>query len=302
MKNWIKYYYDIDVENIIQSNKEYNFYKDKIAYVLIPINRTAEEIEDLYNLVTKLHQLGIPCHQFVLNKDKEFITRINEKEYILMRKYVNSNELITYSDIIKFSNITTQKWNYPSLNRTNWKTLWIQKMDYFEYQLSQVGRHYPRLTSTFSYYEGITENAIQLIEMYNNLDNASTSVSHKRIDFDTTLNDFYNPLNFIIDYRIRDIAEYLKHKNNFVEIEPDLISFLFKTFILNDGDKILFMIRILFPSFYFDAYEKILINGMGDNSLLFIEKSKVYEKLIKKIYALVNTYIKFPNIDWLTGY
>lgn len=297
MKNAIKYYYNIDVENIKQSKDEYKFYKNEMAYSLILTDRTEEEINQLYELVGNLHKLGIPCHQIIYNKSRNLLTNINNKNYVLMRKYITINDPITINDIISFNSKTTFDWNYPILNRTNWKELWMKKLDYFEYQLSQIGRKYPKLTSTFSYYEGITENAIQLINIYNIKKDSLICVSHKRISFDTTLTDFYNPLNFIIDYKVRDIAEYLKQKNNIVEVDIDIIRYLLDTYILNDDDKILFIIRIFFPSFYFDVYENILLS-INDEKHSLASWSSSYEKLIKKIYVLVNTYIKLPNVEW----
>lgn len=298
MKNAIKYYYDIDVENIKKTKDEYKFYKNEIAYSLILADRTEEEINQLYELVNNLHKLGIPCHQIIHNKSRNLLTSINNKNYILMRKYITINDPITINDIISFGSKTTFNWDYSSLNRTNWKELWIQKLDYFEYLLGQIGIKYPRLTSTFSYYEGITENAIQLIGLYNVKKDGLICVSHKRISFDTTLTDFYNPLNFIIDYRVRDIAEYLKQKNNIVEVGIDVVYYLLDTYILSDDDKILFVIRMLFPSFYFDVYEKMLLS-VNDEKLSLVGWSLLYENFIKKIYALVNTYINLPNVEWL---
>ena len=302
MKNAIKYYYDIDADNIKNIQGQYKFYKNSAEYSLSLIDRKEEEISELYELINSLHLLGVPCHQIIPNKNQNLITNINNKKYVLLRKYVTISVPITINDIISFGEKTTYTWNYPTLNRTNWQEMWTNKLDYLEYQLSQIGVKYPQLTSIFGYYEGLTENAIQLLNMYSSFKDAPLCVSHKRIKLTTTLSDFYDPLNFIIDYKARDVSEYLKQRNLTIDVDIDMVHYLLDIFLKKKEDKILFTIRTLFPSFYFDVYEKVIDGIVKDDFLLFSENNKNYEQMVKKIYALVNTYIKLPNIEWFKEY
>lgn len=298
MKNVLQFYYNLEINSITRVNNEYVFSKDNLDYLFSPIYISEEEINELYFLTLSLIQIGLPCHNIILNNKNEIITPYNNQNYILLKKNITSNEPITINDIINFSNYTSLDWNLEKLNRTNWKELWIIKIDYFEYQLSQIGNKYPLLCKMFGYYEGIVENGIQLFDMYSIKGNVC--VSHKRLDINTSLSEFYNPLNFIIDYKIRDIAEYFKKKViSYVDIDSEIIYFL-DNYIVNDTDRILFMIRFFFPSFYFDVYEKVMIETSNKKKLdNILVNSNKYEMLLKKIYAYVSTYINIPSIDWL---
>ena len=61
---------------------------------------------------------------------------------------------------------------------------------------------------------------------------------------------------------------------------------------------------MLFPSFYFDSYEKIMNKYfyediIEENILNNIEEIALkYEKLLKKIYSFMKEYILIPRIDW----
>lgn len=299
MKNILQYYYNMEISGIRQTGDRYSFYKDGISYLFSPIDRNINEINELYNLIVQLNSIGVPCHSIVLNVSKNIITEFNNKQYILLKRNVNSNDLITIQDIINFSNYTGFEWDYKSIDRTSWKKLWSEKMDYFEYQLSQVGRKYPLLCQMFGYYEGIVETALQLCDIYNTT-KGTVCISHKRLDINTTLSEFYNPLNFIIDYKPRDIAEYFKNKIvNDNTIDNELL-YCLDNFIMSNPDRIFFLIRILFPSLYFDIYENVLSGGGEDKKLngILINHRK-YEQLIKKVYNYLNSYTDIPTIDWI---
>ncbi len=59
------------------------------------------------------------------------------------------------------------------------------------------------------YYIGLTENAISYLK-YSNLKNNHIGIQHIRVKYNDNLTNFYNPINLIIDYKVRDIAEYFK--------------------------------------------------------------------------------------------
>ena len=145
-------------------------------------------------------------HQVVPAREALTI-KFNELNYILLKVYIEKRN-ITYEDIFKINAITLTK-RENRLRRDDWYTLWTNKNDYFEYQMSQVGKKYPNLKESFSYCIGISENAIQLFNSVSK-EKLSLNLSHKRIKSNYTTYELYNPLNFVIDYRIRDVSEYFK--------------------------------------------------------------------------------------------
>ena len=55
------------------------------------------------------------------------------------------------------------------------------------------------------------ENAIAYFNSITLDDNYRYVLSHKTIKYDDSVEVLYNPLNIIFDYRVRDIAEYIKN-------------------------------------------------------------------------------------------
>ena len=83
------------------------------------------------------------------------------------------------------------------------------------------------------------------------------TLCHKRLKFPNLKKDYYNPLLFLFDLEIRDIAEYIK--SSFFKSEKDawieLKSFLNLRKLSIYGYQ-MFFARLLYPSYYFDEYEK----------------------------------------------
>lgn len=298
MKNALIYYYNLNPQDIRYSNDMYRFTCNNEYYALIYIKEISN-IENLYNLSINLNNNGIYTHQFVLNINNILYTLINNKNYVLIKSLEEYNQKICLNDIINFSNITSNIIN-KNLQRNNWYNLWCEKMDYFEYQINEFEKKYPIINESFRYFDGIVETGIQLL-INNNYKNYGLSVCHERIDKNTTLFDLYNPLNFIIDIKVRDIAEYFKKDFLFNNSYEDIINYLTYNNLTEDEIK-LFFIRMLYPSFYFDTYEKILSDNIEENKLYeIIDKVEEYEVLIKKIYIYIKKIYIFPEIEWFNS-
>ncbi len=286
MKNLINYYYNLNIVNIHQRDKNYYFKINDEVYSFIECNE-CNNIEEIYKLSKYLEQYSI-FKQILLNINSQVITVINEKKYILIKNN-KIDDSITLNKIIDINNIKAQ---FINLKMPEWEELWCKKMDYFEYQISQIGKKYPLIRESFNYYLGLTELAISVL---NNIPKKDLyfCLSHKRIE------DIYNPLNLIIDYRVRDISEYFK-KNFFnnKDIIEELNLFLFNNNLTNNEKK-LFFVRMLFPSYYFDTYENIIINKISEETIKKITiKVDEYEKILKKIYLhlKINSNLQ---ISWL---
>lgn len=298
MRNTIKYYYNIDIDEIHQQNKMYKFSKNGNFYVLYPYQRTIEELKEIYEIHLNIQRSGYYCHKMIKNNNHELITRINEHNYVLLQTYILEKK-VTYNDIYAFSKTIIKLDNYRRINRTNWIKLWSEKTDYIEYQINQLGQKYPVLRETSDYYIGIVENCILMLYL-NKEKNIDISISHSRINNKTTLFDLYNPLNFIIDYRVRNIAEYIK--NNLYENEEIIMDLknMIEQNNLGESDIIYLFIRLLYPSNYFDIFENIINGKVSEESIKkMLKKNNIYEKNIKNIYQYIYKRIKIPEIEWL---
>ena len=93
-------------------------------------------------------------------------------------------------------------------------------------------------------------------------------ISHRKIKECNKLNCIYDPLNIVIDHKSRDLAEYIKtsfFKNN-IKIFEELDQYFSNHYFSLYGTRILFA-RILYPSFYFDTYEEIILNKKNESSI-----------------------------------
>ncbi len=307
MKNYINYYYNLFPDYIHQENKYFYFFYNNEKYFLFISERLYSELIVLFELNLAMLKRNILVHQMLLNKDKQIITLIDNIPYILMKVYVDEKKVVTLSDI-NYINVNINNYsvnNIALLNRSNWIKLWSDKIDYLEYQITQIGRKYPLLRESFSYFIGLAENAISYIKNtyidfnineYNNL-----VVSHRRINDNYTLLENNNPINFVLDSRVRDFSEYIKF--NFFHSNKNLWNEIYYYLRYNNLSVLEYRLlygRLLFPSFYFDIYENILNNIVDEKEILkIINKIDAYERFL----AQFNSYIKLngniPEITWL---
>lgn len=296
MKNLIEYYYDMKVSKIHQRGRKYYFYYNGFDYILME-SEFLDTLEYIKSLSDYLYGINILVQTIVPTKNMALYVSTNNLNYVLLK--VNSKQAkINYNDIFKLNTITFKNELNP-LRRDNWYELWTNKVDYFEYQLSQIGKKYKLIKDSFSYYVGLAENAILIFNLTDKK-NLNLTLSHKRLNYNATTIELYNPLNFVIDYRVRDICEYFKSCFfNDININEDIIKYL-EYNNLNEMESCIFFSRMLYPSYYFDLYEKILIEGLSEDELnKIINKADDYEKLLKKVYYLLKQNNKLPNIDWL---
>ena len=293
MKNAINYYYNLYPENIHQTEKGYYFIINKTRYFLIKYLGDPKDIQKIYEMHLYLLNQNFYVHPIVLNAQNQILTYINNEPYILMITIYYNNK-INIGDIISFLNFTTNKSTAP-----NWGELWAQKNDYLEYQISMLGQKHPLIRESFSYYIGLGETAIQLV---NSLEKTNVTLvyAHRRLGINDTWYDLYNPLNITIDYQVRDIAEYLKSQFfNGRDIETDLTYYLNNT-KLSTYEYMLFLARLIYPTYYFDLYEEVITDRTDDEEIKkIISKVDDYEKIIKQVYQYYKTFLPVPRIDWL---
>ena len=268
MKNSIKYFYNIDVDDIQNINGNYLFSN----YYLIKYYKKLDV--ELYNyMINNKYKI----HEIIYNKDHNYITLIDNKPYILLKlcKIDKINlSLILNNNIIQ-SNISV-----------NWAVLWEKKIDFYEKNISNIKEE--KITKYFDYYVGLSENAISLFKTLD-LSHEKIYISHIRIDKDI---DYYNPLNIIVDYKMRDVAEYIK--NAFFQNKK----LDFNNLILNlsYNDSMLLFIRLLFPTYFFDNYDNYIKNEVIDDS--YITHIYKYELFLKNIYKLISQHYNIPKIEW----
>lgn len=295
MNNAILFFFNINVSGVKKINSNYYFSYLNNNYVVYLYNRDIIDSIYLYNLNLELHNSGIIGYDIILTKTGEVLFNFEEKYYILMRYPLINNKIITYDDILNF-NIEIDGNKYKKLDQSNWSTSWSNKIDFIEYQFDQMKNKYPILDNYIDYYIGLWENAISYFNN-NPVTNRKKYICHKRVHVNMDLYEFLNPLSFVVDYKERDIGEYLK---SFVVNKNFSFNSFNKYFSGLSKDSIILIIsRMLFPSYFFDLYEKIILDKMDEKKIdSVISKNSNIINTLKYIFNRFS-YMNISYIDWI---
>ncbi len=303
MKNAINYYYNLFPNHIDNIDNYFTFTIDDELYHLKPYTRNPNEQESIAKLNQEMINHNLLVHEIIINKNKNIITIINNIPYILYKININPKKKINLSEISFLSN---QNIFYDkALIRSDWNILWSNKIDYFEYQINQIGKKHPYIVDSFSYYVGLAENAISyvkntIIETKPEPSDKPT-IAHQKIINNLSVYNLYDPNNIIIDHKARDLAEYIKlsffTKNKDIFKELDI--YFNHNYFSYYGIRLLFA-RIIYPSYYFDIYEDILLDKIREQEIITITNTTLeFENYLYQIYQYLKKYYNIPEIEWL---
>lgn len=304
MKETLEYYYGLDIESIEELDGKYHFKIENQDYFFVFYNRGIEELEDIINVSNEMVKKGINVHKILINRNNSFLTKVGEYNYILFA-VSNLNEEYDIFDMVKISEKLVLNNNKSNLYRNNWGTLWSEKIDYFEYQVRELSIEKDVVKNSFSYYVGMAENAISYVNNTNMKyggDAYRIVLSHRRVFYPNYKLNYLNPLSFVFDLEVRDIAEYLKamfFKKDISFCLDELSSYL-KIRHLSLYEYQMLYARLLYPTYYLDVYESVM-NKNGDEEELvnIIKKCDSYEEFLKKAYLEISKYAKIDKIEWI---
>jgi len=302
MKQTIEYYYSLIIDKLFIEGDAYHFILNEFDYYFVFFNRTEKDLKDIVECSKELKIKNINCHDIILNNKNEMLTKVDDKNYILLR---TKNKDLEYSivEIIEQNKKTKLNNSKSSLYRNDWASLWSLKIDYIENQLNEI-KVDRVVRKTIDYYIGLTENAIYYVNMINERYPISMEdnivLSHKRIYYPNCGLNYCNPLTFIFDLEVRDVAEYIKScffadDDAFLELQTFLKSVKLTQYSYN-----MLFARLIFPSYYFDCYEKIVNQKSESEKLIkIISKVDSYEEFLKKAYKEISLYARLEKINWL---
>ena len=309
MREFINLNYNVELlEKDIQEINNGHYFKWKNrGYYFLPFSRSMEELNDILSISREIYNRGNAIDLIIDNIYGKALTEINEGYYVLLELPPNEEQEYTVTDILDLNNqlhLTTDK---TKLYRNNWVELWSAKVDYVEYQIRNLGKDKKTVLNTLSYYVGLAENAITYAnytsKKYPMESTEKITLSHRRVYFPNYSKDFMNPLNFIFDLELRDIAEYIKSAffNDIQTAYIELKTFLSKRRLSIFGYHMLYA-RLLYPSYYFDSYEMIM-NGYKEEKELIkiIDKVELYENFLKDAYYLILEKCPIEKIDWIVN-
>ena len=300
MKNIINYFYNLNITELTNKDNIYSFYDNDELYHFYIYNNNIKNVDLTKDIDDSLKKDTL-IHEIIINKDNSIITYYNNIPYILCKINININKPITLGEINYLSSkviSTNSKITYHS-----WQDLWSIKMDYLEKVINENGKKYPIIVDSFNYFVGMAENAISY---YNNLsnkevDNNSLVISHRIININDTVYAIYDPVNIIIDHKARDIAEYIKY--SFFSDNANIFNELniyFKYNYYTRDDVVILLARVLYPSFYFNMYEDIMINSKEEKIITNItSKLDKYELYLARVFKYFNNFYNLPIPEWL---
>ena len=284
MDDILNYYYklkdidilDLDNNYLILDNNDY-------SYLLYEVEENAN-VNSAINILSNIRSSYYG--DIIINSNKSYITKIEDKYYVLIKLKGIINEVVTLKEMVS-NNI---KYRLLTNKCNNLNDIWSKKIDYLEYQVSQLGNNHEEILNSFSFFVGLSENAISFLNV-NNIDynNTHKTVSHLRINNNNLFIDYYNPLYLLIDYDIRDYAEYIKSKLLLTDDIDSDINYILDNANLSIDDIKLFYARLMFPSIYFDKIEEVLIDKVDEKELdIFIDIIPRYINMLKDVYLEIN--------------
>ena len=288
MKNTIMYYYGFENISIIRQKRRKYIKHNNDIYIICRVYNEKEVLE-LYEITR-----GNPFfYKFIPNKDGSIFTMYQDFIFVLL-KINDKSSMITQNK----NQISLDENKKYYLDRSDWYELWTRKNDYYEYQYQHIKGKYKVIDESINYYIGLAENAISYIANIpiNLKEQEKKGLYPKRL----LESEYHNPLNYVIDYKERGLSETLKYlflnkKYLSQNIEKIILSYN----CTETGYKFLYG-RMLYPSMYFDIYDKVINDFENEKELVnVIKRLKEYEEYLKEIYRIISKHTKIKNIDWL---
>ena len=280
MKDKIYEKYGYRVDYFTYKNDSIYFKIADSKYMLKKTNLSQDELNKINMIVNYLENYGIFFHKLILNKDG-YIFEFGEYKYVLLKLRITSDRIIALDEIIKLSSISVDFKYSKSIE---------EKIDFIEKYLA----NYEKLDlANISYFIGLAENSISLSMVVKNNRNF---IGHKRIRYNEKAVDFYNPLDIVLDYQSRDLAEYAK--SAFINGKNQVVAIMK---ILNYEEWIAYFSRLLFPSLYFDNVDQFINLGAMLNKKRIRSVANSFEKCLRETYNVIISNINVPYIDWLSN-
>ena len=291
MKNVLYNYYDILVDELNKSDNNYFFYFNNELFLFYLVLNDVNLVENIYKYIV---ENNIESFNIILNKEGNLFSDVGKNKYVLLR----------VKGILKYE-VKFDEFKYYPVNSSgiNWGTLWSERLDYYEVQIRELGIKYQTVLNSFGMFSGLAENAIlyfnMTMEKFGDLE-SNVGIVHNRVKYPCYLIDYYNPVNFVIDYSVRDIGEYIKSYIISDDFDFNNVITLINRMYLNDLMFNLLYARLLYPTFYFDVFDKIILEDGKDSDIVFtLDKIDIYLDTLKRLYDRFNNEYQMFRIEWL---
>ncbi len=283
MKELLKEKYKIEIDDYYEYKDGIIFFLDGVRYYFVKHNYDDEFFNILIEMIQELKTKQVYLHEFILDK----LGRVNADGYCLMKIIIFGDE-ITEKEMQRFyaiRNFNEEFYKqYVSLIE-----LWYKKLDYLEYQVSELSNRLI-INNSFDFYLGITEEVLQYLNNFSDVSMKQyLSLAHRSLSSFNVI-DFYNPLNIIIDIYTRDLGLYVKNNQDYDYL------YQFMQNASHDYAYYYLYARLILPSDYFKILEDILLDNQQEKELSnYINKYLEYEEYIKCIDEMFG----FSLFSWI---
>lgn len=287
MENIINYYYNLYPDKIQKMYNGFFFVLKGNKFLLIELIIPKKNILEIYD---KLITSKVYNYIVVTNKDNEPVSELNKKEYILFQINCDDKEILRFEEQIYI----------PGVNNINWGELWGDRINYYEIQINELAQDKQVILESIYYYIGLAENAIHIANKYKNIKENEILIQHYRMNMPIKKGDYFNPGNMISDVFVRNIAEYIKSSYFCEKHEDEYYIEYINSFNYTETTANLLLARILYPSYYFDIFDEIILNNKDEDELIsIINLCYDFENLLLKIYILLQKKYPILNINWI---
>lgn len=148
------------------------------------------------------------------------------------------------------------------------------------------------------YYQGLSENVITIInETLTRFPEDTLPLGYEHLVFEDSYDVLFNPTNFIISTRVRDIA--MAYQQQCISI--DIIEWCLQARIFSELEIVYLYIRVLFPSHFFSLvlYSDTSKEIMHEKLITLYQQIDIEKQRIKDLYECISHYTYLPPIYWL---
>ena len=249
MKNFIYFNYGFYPKIIYKrNNEEFFFINDEKIYIK-RFRDDIKKLEEIYNISNRLYNQKILVNTLIHNKQKQYYTKRDNENIILLR--VNEIEI----DKIELKDIEKYNVEINSLEEFDLIEYYKNKIDELELRMIEFNKEYKIIQESINYFIGMGENAIQLLSNYYDK-GKNNHLSHNIKLKDYSIKELNNPLNIIKTNKYYNISNYIKYKFYNYELDYDELYSILKE--CNEYEGIIFFTSIMFPKEYFEIVEEII--------------------------------------------
>ncbi len=294
MKEKILENYGYKIKYLFYRRKIVSFLYDNQYYIIQNVDVDELSIQKLSYIVAFLEQYNLFFHEIMMTKNGNYIFEHNNKKYVVMHARIILDREVCDEEMIALMSINIDGLQIEKISP---EIKIANKIDALEKFIANYEKKYIDSLENFNYFIGLAESSIAL---YSSIDYKKIpfALVHKRFNKNIKAIYFFNPFELTIDFRTRDIAEYVKCL--FFNEDKDMISYYLK--YVNYNEYTAFFARLLYPSYYFDAVDSLIANDISNYDLKIIKtRAKSYENAIKKTYFAMQKYANLPYIEWLSN-